>query len=183
MLSTKMAVHTLVDAGVFRSRIEANRGVFDTLAKAKDLEKVEPGLYRLRRGTAARTVRRCEAITEREVWIRLLHVQLDEARRDRRDERIQVLETLLQQDEPDARSTLNPAVQSVRAMLGQLAQAGGGLLRAKDAVHALVDAGVFGSRVEANNVVFLTLTRAKDFEKVGSGVWRYVGPDPREERA
>ena len=40
-----------------------------------------------------------------------------------------------------------------------------------------------GRRVEANNVVFLTLTRAKDFEKVGSGVWRYVGPDPREERA
>lgn len=91
------------------------------------------------------------------------------------------IETLLRRYDPDAaRSAFDSAFQSTRDQLVQLAQANGGLLITKKAVPALVDAGAFPSKMEANRAVFDALAKATVFDKVKPGQYRYVGPDPRE---
>ena len=92
------------------------------------------------------------------------------------------IETLLRRYDPGAaRPSFDPAVQSTRDQLVQLAQANGGLLITKKAVPALVDAGVFASKMESNRAVFDALAKAKVFDKVKPGQYRYIGLDSREE--
>ena len=91
----------------------------------------------------------------------------------------QSLQSLLRRYDPDeAPPTLDPAVQSTRAQLVQLARANSGLLITKQAIPALVDAGVFPSKDAANRAVFDTLRKGtKFFEKLGPGRYRYIGED------
>ena len=74
---------------------------------------------------------------------------------------------------------LDPAKRSIRGILVHMAQANGGLVVTKVATPALVDAGVYASKGDANKGLFTTLAKAQDFKREEPGVWRYVG-DPQE---
>ena len=123
--------------------------------------------------------------TERETWIRVTRAELDLVRQERAqvaerlselDADTQALERSLCRFDPTAgQPVLDPAKKSVRAMCVEMAQANGGLLKTNEASHRMADAGLYPTSRAANKSMSTVLSRAKDFEKVGSGVWRYVG--------
>ena len=124
--------------------------------------------------------------SEREIWVRMLRAKVDEtrdacaeaaARLRRLEADKQVLERMLRHDDPAAdQPILDRAKRSIRAMLGELAQhyADGGTLTSVQACDDMVAAGLFQTRREAGRTVSTVLARAKDFERLEPGVWRYL---------
>ena len=84
------------------------------------------------------------------------------------------------EDTPAAQPALDPARQSIRAMLVQLAQANGEQLRTLEACDNLMATGIYVTRRGASKSMFTVLARARDFRHEGPGLYRYVGLDPRE---
>ena len=98
-------------------------------------------------------------------------------------ELLRALKTVLRLDhdghDHDGRTEVN---LTIRERLGRMAMENkDGLLRTDEASQRLADIGLYPSKHDAGRTIFTVVKRAKDFEKVGKGTWRYVGLDPREE--
>ena len=125
--------------------------------------------------------------TEREMWIRVTRAELDIVRQERKlvaerlselDADVQALERSLCRFDPTAgQPVLDPAKKSVRAMCAEMALANGGILRTNEASHHMADAGLYPTARTANKSMSTVLSRAKDFERMGKGTWRYIGPN------
>ena len=126
--------------------------------------------------------------SERETWVRLLRVELDEAQQtcDEAAERLreaeadrQALVRMLHRADPQVSQQaldLDPARKSYRVMLVEMAQANGGRLTTQEASQRLADAGLFSTPRRANKSISTILARAqKDFQQEGRGAWRYIG--------
>ena len=69
---------------------------------------------------------------------------------------------------------VNPDGKPVNAHLIVLARRNDGILETREAIAQLVEAGIYESRVDANDGIHTTLRRSKDFEKVGRGIYRHI---------
>ena len=70
---------------------------------------------------------------------------------------------------------------TIRERLAQMALENGGLVRTDRASQRLADIGLYPSKQDAGRTIFTVMKRAKDFERVAPGVWRYTGLDPRDD--
>ena len=94
------------------------------------------------------------------------------------DELRQALKTVLRHDDHDRQVEAN---LPVRARLALIAMENGGLVRTDKASQHLADIGLYPSKHDAARTIFTVVKRAKDFERVEPGVWRYTGLDPRDD--